>query len=165
MENNELEIVALRLNKFPVRLQSIFDDLDIRYEELWMDDGASGSITRRGDKFSITVNATESEARKRFTAAHELAHYLLHRDLMSSDGDKMHRHTDRLFGAPEDNPASPFTRQHEVQANRLAAQIVMPGPLVRERFAVCSDAGVLASEFQVSEVAMRIRLKTLGLMA
>lgn len=165
VESNELEIVARSLNEAPVKLQSIFDDLDIRYEELWMDDGASGSITRQGDKFAVTVNVTESETRKRFTAAHELAHYLLHRDLMSSNGDRMHSHTDRLYGAPDDNPASPFTRQHEVQANRLAAQIVMPGPLVRAKYADCQDTATLATDFGVSKVAMEIRLKTLGLMA
>lgn len=163
MENNELEVVARRLTEAPVNLQAIFTELGIKYEELWMDDGASGSITRNGDSFTVAVNGIESETRKRFTAAHELAHYLLHRDLMSTDGDRMNRHTDRLYGAQEDNPASPFTRQHEIQANRLAAQIVMPAPLVREKFARCKDVSQLAADFGVSKAAMEIRLKTLGL--
>lgn len=163
MEKSELSIVSRRLAKAPVDLKAIFSDLGIEYEELWMDDGASGSITRNGDSFTVAVNATESSTRQRFTAAHELAHYLLHRDLMQIDGDKMNRHTDKLYGTPENNPASPFTRQHEVQANRLAAQIVMPAPLVREKFAECQDAGQLAGSFGVSKAAMEIRLRTLGL--
>jgi Zn-dependent peptidase ImmA (M78 family) len=82
---------------------------------------------------------------------------------MQIDGDRMNRHTDRLYGEPEENPASPFTRQHEIQANRLAAQIVMPAPLVREKFADLRDAGQLATDFGVSKAAMEIRLRTLGL--
>lgn len=165
MEQSELSIVSRHMETAPVDLQAIFSDLGIEYQELWMDDGASGSITRKGDSFAVVVNALESMNRKRFTAAHELAHYLLHRDLMQIDGDRMHRHTDKLYGAPEDNPASPFTRQHEIQANRLAAQIVMPAPLVREKFDESQDVGQLAAAFGVSKAAMEIRLKTLGLAA
>lgn len=163
MENSEMSIVARHLASAPVDLKAIFTDLGIEYDEERMDDGVSGSITRNGDKFTVAVNLLESSNRKRFTAAHELAHYLMHRDLMHVDGGKMNRHMDRLFGAPEHNPASPFTRQHEVQANRLAAQIVMPAALVREKFATQRDAEKLACEFGVSKAAMEIRLKTLGL--
>lgn len=162
---NEMQIVARRLNSAPVNLNMIFEDLGIDYSEAFIGTGESAWIERNGDRFSVVVNYSEPESRKRFSAAHELAHYLLHRDLMHNDGDRMMRHTDRLYGTPIDNPESPFTRQHEAQANRLAAQIVMPGPLIRERFAACSDAGALASEFQVSKAAMEIRLNTLGLMA
>jgi Zn-dependent peptidase ImmA (M78 family) len=163
VENSEMSIVARHLASAPVDLGAIFEDLGIEYDEERMDDGVSGSITRNGDKFTVAVNLLESSNRKRFTAAHELAHYLLHRDLMHVDGGKMNRHMDRLFGAPEDNPASPFTRQHEVQANRLAAQIVMPAALVRAKFASQKDAARLADDFGVSKAAIEIRLKTLGL--
>lgn len=163
MEKSELSIVSHRMASAPVDLKAIFSDLGIEYQELWMEDGESGSITRNGDNFTVAVNGLESANRQRFTAAHELAHYLLHRDLMHANGSKMNRHTDKLYGAPEDNPASPFTRQHEIQANRLAAQIVMPAKLVRENFAVQQDAGVLAADFGVSKAAMEIRLRTLGL--
>ena len=165
MDKSEMSIVSRHMAKAPVDLEAIFADLGIQYEQLWMDDGASGSITRNGDKFSVAVNAAESETRKRFTAAHELAHYLMHRDLMHADGGRMNRHTDKLYSGPEDNPASPFTRQHEIQANRIAAQIVMPAPLIREKYKEDQDAGRLATAFGVSKAAMEIRLKTLGLVA
>lgn len=165
MEKSEMSIVARHLEGAPVNLQAAFAELGIEYEEIRMEDGVSGSITRNGDKFTVAINLLESPNRQRFTAAHELAHYLLHRDLMHTDGGKMNRHMDRLYGAPEDNPASPFTRQHEVQANRLAAQIVMPAPLVRAKFATQPDVGQLAIDFGVSKAAMDIRLKTIGLVA
>jgi Zn-dependent peptidase ImmA (M78 family) len=163
MEQSEMSIVARRLAKAPVDIEAIFADLGIEYRKVWMGDGASGCIVRNGDKFSVEVNALESPTRQHFTAAHELAHYLLHRDLMHANGSKMNRHTDRLYGAPDDNPTSPFTRQHEIEANRLAAQIVMPAALVRSKFASETDVGRLAADFGVSKAAMEIRLKTLNL--
>lgn len=163
MQKSEIAVVARHLASAPVNLKAIFADLGIEYQEAYMSDGASGCIVRNGDKFTVEINVLESATRQQFTAAHELAHYLLHRDLMHVNGSKMNRHTDRLYGAPEDNPTSPFTRQHEIEANRLAAQIVMPAALVRTKFEAQRDSSVLAGIFGVPKAAMDIRLKTLGL--
>jgi Zn-dependent peptidase ImmA (M78 family) len=163
VEKSEIAIVARHLAGAPVDLEAVFADLGIDYRETWLEGGASGCIIRNGDKFTVEINVVESPNRRRFTAAHELAHYLLHRDLMHTNGGKMNRHTDRLYGAPEDNPSSPFTRQHEIEANRLAAQIVMPAALVRTKFAAHKDPALLAGIFGVSKAAMEIRLKTLNL--
>ncbi|HEX8420409.1 MAG TPA: ImmA/IrrE family metallo-endopeptidase [Sphingomonas sp.] len=162
MENSEMRIVARHLNKAPVNLQAIFSELGIDYHETRMND-ASGSISRSGDGFVVNVNALESETRRRFTAAHELAHYLLHRDLLG-DGERMHRHIDNLYDAGRQSGEVIFRRSHEIEANRIAAQIVMPKKLVEEKFGLTPDAGALASEFGVSKAAMEIRLKTLGLL-
>lgn len=162
MEKSDISVVARHLTKAPIDLKAIFGDLGIQYDELWMDDGASGSITRSGDNFTVAVNALESETRQRFTAAHELAHYLMHRDLMG-DGNRMHRHVDTLFAGGEQSGDVLFKRSHEVEANRLAAQIVMPKKLVEQKFAETPDAGMLAAQFGVSKAAMEIRLRTLGL--
>jgi Zn-dependent peptidase ImmA (M78 family) len=162
VEKSEMGIVARHLKRAPVDLKAIFDELGIAFEERWMDDGASGSITRSSDSFTIAVNALESPNRQRFTAAHELAHYLLHRDLMG-DGKKMHRHVDSLYGAGEQTGDVVFNRSHEIEANRIAAKIVMPKRLVEQEYAKTTDAAILATRFGVSKAAMEIRLKTLGL--
>ena len=162
MKKSEMRIVAQRLTTASVNLEAIFADLGIDYERAWMDD-ASGSISRNADQFTVTVNASESTNRQRFTAAHELAHYLLHRDLMG-DGKRMHRHVDSLYGGAGDHSGNViFKRSHEVEANRIAAQIVMPKKLVEIEHAKTPDAVVLAAKFGVSKAAMEIRLKTLGL--
>lgn len=163
MKDSDMRIVARRMKHAPVDIKAIFEDLGIEYDEVWMDD-ASGSISRVGDNFIVNVNALESANRRRFTAAHELAHYLLHRDLLG-DGERMHRHVDNLYDASEQAGDVIFKRAHEIQANRIAAQIVMPKKLVEEKFAATQDAGELAAEFGVSKAAMEIRLKTLGLTA
>ncbi|MCW1985002.1 UNVERIFIED_ORG: Zn-dependent peptidase ImmA (M78 family) [Sphingomonas sp. R1F5B] len=148
------------MSQAPVDLKSIFADLGIVYEERQMNE-ASGSISRDGDSFFVTVNGAESKARRRFTAAHELAHYLLHRDLMG-DGKRMHRHVDNLYNGDQSGDLI-FNRRHEIEANRIAAQIVMPKKLVEAKFAETQDASELATLFGVSKAAMEIRLKTLGL--
>lgn len=163
MEQSEMSILARHMAKAPVDLKAIFSELGIEFCEVWMDE-ASGSISRKGDDFTVSVNSLESETRRRFTAAHELAHYLLHRDLMG-DGERMHRHVDNLYGEGGDAGDVIFKREHEIQANRIAAQIVMPTALVKEKFATTTDAGELAKQFGVSKAAMEIRLKTLGLAA
>lgn len=162
MEKSEMAVVARHMRSAPVNLEAIFKELGIEYQEVLLDD-ASGSITRNGDSFIVAVNALESEKRQRFTAAHELAHYLMHRDLLG-DGKRMHRHVDNLYGGerPEDLV---FKRSHEIEANRIAAQIVMPKKLIEKEYAQNTDVADLANKFGVSKAAMEIRLKTLGLTA
>lgn len=161
VDKSEMGIVARHLAKAPVDLESIFAELGVEYESVWMDE-ESGSLTRNGDTFKVSVNALESETRRRFTAAHELAHYLLHRDLMG-DGKKMNRHVDTLYDGGDSSGDVIFRRSHEIEANRLAAQIVMPKTLVVQKFSETRDVAQLAAQFGVSKAAMEIRLKTLGL--
>ncbi|MDR3437166.1 ImmA/IrrE family metallo-endopeptidase [Telmatospirillum sp.] len=160
-KKSEIQIVARHMLDAPVDIRAIFDDLGVRYEEIQMST-QSGWITRNGDTFTVSVNGLESATRRRFTAAHELAHYLLHRDLMG-DGNRMHRHIDTLYAGGGQSGDVIFKRSHEIEANRIAAQIVMPKKLVEQEHALTPDAGELAAKFGVSKPAMEIRLKTLGL--
>lgn len=162
MEKSEMSILARHMKKAPVDLKAIFAELGIHFEEACLD-SASGSIVRDGEKFIVTVNENESANRQRFTAAHELAHYLLHRDLMG-DGERMHRHVDSLFDGGQPSGDVVFKREHEIQANRIAAQIVMPTALIEEKFQTNKDVAALARDFGVSKAAMEIRLKTLRLL-
>jgi hypothetical protein len=98
--------------------------------------------------FSIAVNASENPLRKRFTIAHEIAHFILHRDFLEKDDlvdDAMYR--------------SGLSSAEETQANRLAAQILMPFPLIQALVdSGVKDVATLANLFQVSQPAMKIRL-------
>jgi Zn-dependent peptidase ImmA (M78 family) len=161
--DNEMEIVASHMTEAPVDLVQMFRDLGISYREAPISSGESAWIERNGDKFSVLVNSADSEVRRRFSAAHELGHYLLHRDLMN-DGARMNRHTDRLYGdGADDSSCVLFKPRHEVQANRIAAQIIMPAELVRRKHAERPGLAEMARAFKVSKAAMEIRLKTLGL--
>jgi Zn-dependent peptidase ImmA (M78 family) len=100
--------------------------------------------------YSIGVNATESLQRKRFTVAHEIAHFILHRNRIGDElqDDAMYR--------------SGLSTWEEVQANKLAADILMPVKLIRQLQARgCISVSTLASALDVSEAAMRVRLSYL----
>lgn len=142
----------------PVNIQAIFNALGVEYRTEPMAPGESGRIEKVKDHYRVTVNSNEGAMRQRFTAAHELAHFVLHRDLLET------RHLDRLFDpSPDSNPSAPFTPQHEVQANRMAASILMPKSRVLVQFKETTDVKELAKKFLVSPAAMKIRLKSLGL--
>lgn len=124
-------------------------DLDFESE---LPSNVSGKIRRSDRGFSIEVNRHHSPARRRFTLAHEIAHYLLHRDLMEQGivDDAMYR--------------SGFPSAVETEANALAAELLMPRDLVRTVYrAGVMDIPHLCKVFGVSEDAMRIRLQKLGL--
>ncbi len=161
---SELDIVARFSTRAPVDLDAMFEQLGIEYDEEPINTGESGWIERDQDNYRVVVNSKEPEPRRRFTAAHELAHYLLHRDLMNHNA-RMNRHTDRLFDEAHSFGSPHITHKHEVQANQWAAMIVMPADLVRQEHAKNNSLAFLAKLFRVSKRAMEIRLDTLGLAA
>ena len=167
MNNNDLDVIRAHLGPSSTDVHSIFRELGIRYTEAPLPRGVSGYLEFDGKTYSVVVNASDSEQRRRFTAAHELGHFVLHRDLLS-DGDRVHRkHTDKLYGsASEDNSPDPFEPKHEVQANRFAADVLMPRSHIARMYDRDKDNyGELAGRFKVSQEAMKIRLANLNLRA
>ncbi|TPG43555.1 ImmA/IrrE family metallo-endopeptidase [Sphingomonas koreensis] len=113
----------------------------------------SGLIQPDGDdKFVIKVNRFESKERQRFTIAHEIAHYLLHRDRINSGivDSVLYR--------------SKLSSKIEAEANKLAADIVMPSEsvfaLMNELPKPITEDAIynLATDFEVSKQAMAIRV-------
>ena len=107
------------------------------------------------------VEAARSPGRRRFTVAHELGHWHLHRDTQT--------HARGLYCRSEDVGGSDAelraARAIEAEANRFAAALLMPESLVRleaERWKF--NVHVLARRFQVSLPAMQLRLATLGVL-
>jgi Zn-dependent peptidase ImmA (M78 family) len=97
--------------------------------------------------FSIRVNVLHPRVRKRFTPAHELAHFLRHRSRFSNRliDDTMYR--------------SGLGNTVEAEANRLAADLLMPARLVGEfRSAGTNSPEELAKRFEVSVEALNLRL-------
>ena len=117
----------------------------------------SGYIKIDDDK-NIYVNSLESTQRKRFTIAHEIGHYLLHRNLIEYNGGTLYRNTNG------------FNRDMlEIQANRCAAAMLMPRAQVEKYYNELSNASYyekvarMADFFNVSVQAMDVRLLSLGL--
>ena len=73
----------------------------------------------------------------------------------------MHRHLLDAKGALADDTMyrSGLSTTEEAAANRLAADILMPFPLIQSVIASgINDVSILANKFQVSQIAMKIRL-------
>jgi|ERR1700722_3267223 len=123
---------------------------------VWEDDslpeGISGKLFKDPIKggpegYSITVRASDAYVRKRFTVAHEIAHFILHRNLIGTSL------TDDAFYR------SDLSSWEEAEANRFAADILMPRPLLGKYIKMYgSDPELLAEMLKVSQAAARIRL-------
>ncbi|WP_288960480.1 ImmA/IrrE family metallo-endopeptidase [Sulfitobacter pontiacus] len=151
-------IIERHLVNCPVKLGQLAAELGVAIKVSSMRTGVSGQIAREGNQYVIRVNRNEARERQRFTIGHELAHYLLHRSVIDSSPDGI---TDTVLyrsGASE---------RIEYEANRLAADLVMPMDKIeqavqRDFSGIVTEATIesLAARFEVSKAAMEIRLST-----
>ena len=147
-----------RVTKPPVPVERIAERLrlDIRYAPL--NGELSGALIRNEGEVYIGVNSLQSKSRKRFTIAHELGHFVLHEGI----------HVDRDFRINwRDGNSSKAVNPEEMEANRFAAELLMPTDLlVRDieslRRVDRPALELLAKRYQVSSHAMRIRLGNFG---
>lgn len=148
----KLRIVNTYIGYFgvPVNVIGLANRLGVRVYDAPWPDHISGKIQKDSERggesgFAIFVNQNHPLTRKRFTIAHEIAHFVLHEDQIG-DGvfdDGMYR--------------SGLPAKVEYQANQLAADILMPRSVLMEN----ADKPIvqLADMFQVSETAMQVRLQ------
>jgi Zn-dependent peptidase ImmA (M78 family) len=128
-------------------------DLDINVYTQHLSDSISG-ILRRDKRlggpsvFVILVNSGHHPNRQRFTVAHELGHFMLHRSRAEAEG-----------GIQDDEFYRALSGPQETQANQFAADLLMPWPLIK----ALQDQGTtglesLARALSVSQQTMAIRL-------
>jgi len=148
----------------PVAPELIAEKLGIVVVIQEMDPEVSGMLVRDGDERVIGVNKRHPLARRRFTIAHEVGHLELHRGrALILDTPVRVNFRDRV--------SSLATDREEVEANRFAAALLMPGAAVIREAARTPrgdpDAFVarLARRFKVSQAAMGYRLINLGVLS
>ena len=155
--DNIFSIINGFQERLPVDVDGLCNKLGIEVNYVHLGEEISGMIEKReGDKYIISINASDPRTRQRFTLAHELGHYVYHKDKMGDgiDDDRMYRSTDTgryhntRIGAKQ-----------ETQANQFAANLLMPWSGILH----LQDTGVnnyedLAEALEVSKQAMRIRL-------
>ena len=128
--------------EFPVAVASIAEDLlGLEVEHVEME--CSGMLLPAERR--ILVNASEPDTRQRFTAAHELGHWVC-QCLEGSAAPVMCRDEDLSTAAD---------RAREREANVFAAELLMPEEAIR--------ADVDAGAFGVSDLAYRWRLYSFDL--
>lgn len=148
----------------PVPVDEVARYLGIQVDEADLGEECSGMLVREEDYAVIGVNVNHHEHRKRFTIAHEIAHFMLHGGEAYIDRPL---HID-LRAADSGSG----TQQEETEANQFAAALLMPADQVRaavaeQPFDPAQDDELpnLARRFKVSPQAMTTRLIHLGLIS
>lgn len=142
------------LEKRPVPLGRIAREFGIKVFTSPLEQGVSGQIAKEGDDFVIRVNKYESRQRQRFTLAHELAHFFLHRDIIEKKGSIQ----DSILYRSGNSDVV------EYEANSLAAEIVMPDEKIKvdldylRKHMEEEIFDMIASKWEVSNYALRVKL-------
>lgn len=123
----------------------------------------SGMIFIREGTPIVGINSLHHPNRRRFTIAHELAHYELHRN---SIDDQVH--VDKKFSVLMRNSSSASgTDRIEIDANMFAAELLMPMYLLNPllgRYDIDDDGPLLrlSRMFRVSRQALEYRIRQLS---
>ncbi|GAA0574691.1 ImmA/IrrE family metallo-endopeptidase [Craurococcus roseus] len=152
------------IRKAPVPVELIARRLGAVIRRAPLDDELSGMLAINGDLTIIGVNSLHHPNRQRFTIAHECGHLALHRDEVSANV-----HVDRQFHVMmRDQKSSLGTDVLEIEANRFAAELLMPRflvePAIRAQALDVDDErsmANLAAAFRVSKSAMMYRVSSL----
>lgn len=150
INKEDIKIIKDNQKSYPIRITAITEEYGIDVYNLSMSSNISGAIIKEGDKYVIYVNDKHTPNRQRFTIAHEIAHYILHKEKI---GDNL---TDNAMYR------SKLSNVFERQANILASEILMPVQFVMQFIEENKSVPEMARLFKVSEEAMRIRLRQGG---
>lgn len=159
-------------NKFPRNIISICEKLNIQVQETsQLPNNTSGLIYKNKENsgYSILINSNQSAGRKSFTIAHELGHFLLHKEILDKDSEIV----SVAKGVNSDSPvyitrqditatSSQEYRKLETEANKFAAEILMPEKEFLKQCICQNSIDDIASFFGVSISAATIRADRLG---
>jgi Zn-dependent peptidase ImmA (M78 family) len=143
----------------PVPVEMIAESLGARVRYSPHEGELAGMLMRGNGQIVIGVNSLHHINRQRFTIAHEIGHLLLHK------GDV---HIDRSFRVHRrDAVSSMAIDPDEIEANRFAAELLMPFDMIASDLAELIDVEDegeirrLADKYQVSVQAMTHRVTNL----
>lgn len=123
--------------------------LTVRFEP--MENQTSGKLVKdkKSGRWIILVNSLHHPHRQRFTIAHELAHYCMH-------SPRQDTFEDMAFFRKDNFP--PYERE----ANRFAAELLMPEKSFREQVTKSPQVESIAKYFKTSSSAVIYRAEELG---
>ena len=152
------------IKSLPVPVDEIAKKRGLTIKPYDLGENVSGVLVMDSGKGTIGINPTESKVRQRFTIAHELGHYELHKQDSGLFIDKEFK---MLF---RDQNSSKGEIRKEQEANAFAAAILMPEKLLikeikNQNFDLTDEASMkeLAKTFNVSVPAMTFRIANLNL--
>lgn len=157
----------------PIDVDKIATLLSIDVEEDFAESDFIGRISFEKERPKITINILENtyEPRRRFTLAHELAHYCLHSNKQKAAFVDTRKTMDR---------SGSYWDTYESEANAFAARLLMPKSIIVSegnsiidtyKSAASTKGGMprndfidaMAKRFNVSNAAMEYRLINLAI--
>lgn len=158
------------LEKLAIDIKKIALFLGVSVVEYDLGEETSGVLVLNDDKGTIGINLKQALERTRFTIAHELGHYILHRKnhndvFVDRDFIIMYRRGNENYSEAE--------KIQEQEANVFAASILMPQYLIEKElknnnyYSHKSEHDLivkLSKTFKVSVVAMTFRLNNLNVL-
>src|SRR5436190_794995 len=117
-----------RVNSMPVPIAKIAHASGAVVVKQNLGAEVSGVLLINNKKGTIGVNQTQSEVRQRFTIAHELGHFLLHKEAHK----ELFVDKDFIVKYRSDKKYTHEERRQESEANAFAAAILMPKKYVFE---------------------------------
>lgn len=140
----------------PVDVVGLAQELGIMVNESFLDADVSGELVRLPTGgYEINLNSYDPPNRKRFTLAHEIGHFVHHRDLIGDglDDDKAYRSS--AAGRYHNTRIGPA---EETEANKFAARLLMPSNLIEELRGEGLTDQQVAKRLKVSKQAFDIRV-------
>lgn len=177
--NKEIESFNIRQalpeDKIPVNIEEKIRKENIELDKYCFDlkEDILGEIKKENGKFKINIQARDHYYRKRFTMGHELAHFILHKEILGDGvddgkvGDKLYR---TMFRKNDK-----ITSKEEVDANRYSAKLLIPDDLANYIYSNffkdfkkddsldidLNFLDFLSKKFQVSTAVVSFRIKNL----
>ena len=148
-------LLKLKVQSLPIPVEKIASQFGITIQRGDLGD-KSGLLVREKTKVLIGVNSTQSRTRQRFTIAHELGHFFLHRGISRHiDDDKLVNFRSVI--------SEQATNVEEIEANFFAANLLMPKLYILEEniAEILEDQSKLiklAKKYNVSPQAMTLRI-------
>jgi Zn-dependent peptidase ImmA (M78 family) len=155
------------ITSLPIPVERIARTKGVEVVPYDLGEEVSGVLSINNSKGTIGYNPTQSKVRQRFTIAHELGHFLLHRE----SNKEMFVDKDFLVKFRSKKNYTQSERRQESEANAFAAALLMPRDFVltelnKEKFQVLSELQLieeLAKVFDVSIPAMTYRISDLNI--
>jgi Zn-dependent peptidase ImmA (M78 family) len=145
------------------------DRLGLKVFESEMDDASDACLQYApscGSKsgFRVVINSNQPPERQRFSVAHEIAHFVLHRDdpkFLARVKENAEVFDFRFANRSDDSFLyERWEFRFEFEANRFAAVLLMPEHLVVRHPAFLTDQpGLLARELGLSQKTVEIRFE------
>lgn len=158
---------AQNISSLPIDVKRVARSLGADVVEKDLDHDTSGLLAVTHGKRTIAYNSAHSENRQRFTIAHEIGHLVLHAAGIDHDDIFIDK---KVYN--RNSQASQGIYRQEIEANRFAAELLMPKKMLLitiKEFGGDIDLsddimlGKLARKFEVSAEALAIRLANLAI--